>query len=366
MTSSRLVAPRIPSLDGLRAIAILLVIVLHIIQRNLTSIGNLKFGVALVLLASGDGVGIFFVLSGFLITGLLLKEYDATGRINLYNFYLRRTFRILPPLYTYLVFVIIFCAVVGYPLHARTIDGSALFFLNYFPGDGQWFTEHTWSLCIEEQFYLLWPILLIWALTRGGRPASAGIASVLIVAAPILRIVTKVAHAYILDQRVMFLLHTRIDALMCGCLLALLINTPRFESFYAKMARYWWALPIEFMFFSGLMRFAFGNNYRNTVGYTIDSIFVALFIAWTTRNEKSLIGRFLNSRIIVRICVLSYSIYIWQTFFINANNRTCANRMPWAVGLLWIVAELSHWLVERPTLRMRKLIERKIAIGRPA
>src|SRR6202021_1369361 len=174
MPSSQLVAHRIPSLDGLRAVAILLVISLHIIQRNITSLGNLKLGVPLFLLASGDGVGIFFVLSGFLITGLLLKEYDATGRINLINFYLRRTFRILPPLYTYLAFVIIFCAVIGYPLHARTIDGSALFFLDYFPGDGQWFTEHTWSLCIEEQFYLLWPVALIWALTRGGRPAGGG------------------------------------------------------------------------------------------------------------------------------------------------------------------------------------------------
>jgi peptidoglycan/LPS O-acetylase OafA/YrhL len=352
---------RIPSLDGLRALAILMVIALHLSQRFSIPDLHTKSGafVYVILGLSGDGVGIFFVLSGFLITSLLLREYDATGRIDFYDFYLRRTFRILPPLYAYLAFVVIFCAIIRYPLHLSTITGSALFYRNYYPADGQWLTEHTWSLCVEEQFYLLWPIALVWALNRGGKAAAARLAAVLIILAPVLRVATKTSHLHIFDHRIGYLLHARMDALMCGCLMALLVNTPKFEAFYVRIARFWWLLPLEFMIFSGVLTLSFGVSYRNSVGYTVDSVFVALFLVWAARNEHSWVGKILNSRVMSQIGVLSYSAYIWQTFFIHDGNPTWANHMPWAFALIWIAAALSYNLIEGPSLNLRKSLENR-------
>jgi len=353
---------RIPSLDGLRALAILMVIALHISQRYSLPNVHTKTGALLYLLLglSGDGVGIFFVLSGFLITALLLEEYDKTGRIAFSDFYLRRTFRILPPLYAYLAFVIILCIVIRYPLNINTVLGSALFYRNYFPADGQWFTEHTWSLCVEEQFYLAWPVALVWALNRGGKAAAARLAALLIAFAPFLRIATKMSHLHIFDHRLGYLLHTRIDSLMCGCLLAILINNPKFEALYIRFARFWWLAPLQFMVVSGALTLIFGVNYRNTIGFTIDSVFVALFIAWATRNEYSRVGRILNSKVMRHIGMLSYSAYIWQTFFLHAANPTWANSMPWGILFIWIAAVLSFNLIERPALILRKLIEKKM------
>jgi peptidoglycan/LPS O-acetylase OafA/YrhL len=344
---------RIPSLDGMRALAILMVIALHIHQRFPSSSNQTLMN----LVFSADGVGIFFVLSGFLITSLLLREYEARGTIGFKHFYLRRTFRILPPLYAYLAFVVVFCRVLSYPLHPKSIAGSALFYLNYFPAGGQWLTEHTWSLCVEEQFYLLWPMALVFVLKRGGKGAAAKLAAALIITAPLLRIATKMSHLAIFDHRLSFLLHTRMDALMSGCLLSLVVGTPKFELLYAKIAKFWWLLPLEFTLVSGALTFFLGVTYRFTVGYTIDSICVALFLVWSTRNQTSPVGNILNSRLMVRIGVLSYSAYIWQTFFIHTENPTWLNRMPWGFIFIWIAALISYKLIEQPAIVFRKYIE---------
>ena len=346
---------RIPSLDGLRAVAILVVIALHMSQRFPPSSHQTLLRIA----QNVDGVGIFFVLSGFLITSLLLREYEARGTIGFADFYLRRTFRILPALYAYLVFLVVFCSIVNYPLHISTIAGSALFYLNYFPFGGQWMTEHTWSLCVEEQFYLLWPLTLAFALRRGGRKSGAKLAATLILVAPLLRIATKMSHLAIFDHRLGYLLHTRMDSLMCGCLAALVIGTARFESYYVKFARYWWLLLLEFTVISGALSASVGVNYRFSIGYTIDGICMALFLVWSIRNATSWGGRILNSRVMIKLGVLSYSAYIWQTFFIHESNPTWANRMPWALGSIWIAAFLSYTLIEQPAIRCRKYIEQR-------
>ncbi len=349
---------RIPSLDGIRAIAILMVIALHLCQRLDLMDHNSPIGLLRYFLfgLGGDGVGIFFVLSGFLITHLLLKEHDAKGHINLGDFYLRRTFRILPPLYAYLIFVVVFCIVTHYPLHSDTILGSAFFYRNYLPGNSQWITEHTWSLCVEEQFYLLWPLILILALWRGGKSAAAKVAVCLIALTPFLRVAHKLLG---FNLKVGGLLHTRMDALMCGCLLALLIGTPKFEAFYARFEKVWWIAPLWFLLLTGACYILFGVYFRNTIGYTLDSICIALFIVWAIRNQNSWVGRILNSRPMVRIGVLSYSFYLWQTFFIHKNNPTWLNHFPGALGFIVIAGLLSWHFVEQPMLRLRKTLEQE-------
>lgn len=351
---------RIPGLDGMRAVAIFTVIALHVAERfHLGEPGTVKGDIEFFVLGrSADGVGIFFVLSGFLITSLLLKEYEKLGKISLKDFYLRRVFRILPPLYVYLLFAIIFSLFIQHALAWNPMIAAAFFYRDYAPAAHQWITEHTWSLSVEEQFYMLWPPLLMLALNRGGRSAAATAAALLIAATPMLRVFSKLSHVQLFDHRETFMLHTRIDALMCGCLIALLIGEPGFERFFARIAKIWWILPLEFFVLSGVLYLLFGATWKVSVGFTIDSIAIALFLLWVARNEHSWVGKFLNSRLMVTAGVLSYSAYLWQTFFLHEANPTWLNHMPWCLAWIWLAAWLSYTLVEQPTLSLRKRIQR--------
>ncbi|MBV8782143.1 MAG: acyltransferase, partial [Phycisphaerae bacterium] len=146
---------RIESLDGLRALAIVLVLAFHMRES-----GAFAHAWINAVAAKGQfGVEIFFVLSGFLITMLLLREEQKHGRIDLKMFYIRRGFRILPPAMTYLLVVAVL-AIVGVSTASGDLATSALFVRNFFSW-GSTDTGHFWTLAIEEQFYLLWPLALV-------------------------------------------------------------------------------------------------------------------------------------------------------------------------------------------------------------
>jgi peptidoglycan/LPS O-acetylase OafA/YrhL len=106
------------------------------------------------------GVHVFFVISGFLITGLLMEELALSGRISLSRFYLRRTLRIFPAYYAYLAIAFL-AAVAGWvQLAPHDLMHGLSYTSNYYPSRS-WFLGHTWSLSVEEQFYLLWPALVV-------------------------------------------------------------------------------------------------------------------------------------------------------------------------------------------------------------
>ena len=151
---------RIPSLDGLRAVAILMVIVGHSVH----GMSEAGFSAATALYAfhiSTMGVSVFFVLTGFLITSLLIAEKAQTGRIRLGNFYVRRFFRIVPVYYTYLTLIMVLASLGRATVPRSGILPAYLFLWNYSPhADGWWFA-HTWTLSMEEQFYILWPPLVV-------------------------------------------------------------------------------------------------------------------------------------------------------------------------------------------------------------
>jgi peptidoglycan/LPS O-acetylase OafA/YrhL len=353
---------RLPSLDGLRAVAVWLTIFHHLTGRFALTFDNpLLRAVAY----SGDGVGIFFVLSGFLITTLLLREHERSGSIDVTGFYLRRTFRIFPPLYAYLLFVIVFCWVAGIQLRPESILSAGLFFRDYSPGSTFFLTEHTWSLAVEEQFYLLWPPVFILAMRQGGKMCAAKVGIALIVLTPILRVLGRVMHVAAFQHRDVTMMHTRMDALMAGCVLALVIGTPTFERFYKRYARIWWLAPLYTLLIAGLLgglKRPIGNTtlgvaYTVVLGLTIDSLCIALFIVWATRNAKSAVGQVLNHPIAVWMGVVSYSAYLWQTAFIHESNPTFLARWPWLLVYIWLAAGLSHVLVEKPALAGRRRLE---------
>ena len=307
-----------------------------------------------------DGVGIFFVLSGFLITTLLLREHERTGGIALGAFYLRRTLRILPPLYVYLAVVMLLSAVLQ--LHQRGIAASVFFYRNMVDPPQSALTEHVWSLSLEEQFYLLWPFVFVLALKRGGRGAAAGLAAGLILAAPVVRVGVWATHLPIFAHREGYFLFARMDALMSGCLMAMLVGTPRFERLFTRVSQLWWLLPLYFFLLSGLLNAALGNAWHLTLGLTLDSLTAALFILWCARHAAHPVGRLLNAPPMVMLGVLSYSAYLWQTLFTHAEPRLgFVNELPWSLGMMPLAAWLSYTLIERPSFALRGRIVKRLS-----
>jgi peptidoglycan/LPS O-acetylase OafA/YrhL len=351
------VSKRIPSLDGIRALAISLILVLHISQHYRSLFANASIFKAFVghdeAMWPGDGVGIFFVLSGFLITTLLLKEFNKTDRIDIRSFYTRRAFRILPPLLVYLAFAAGFCLYEHIPFDPASFMAALFFYRDYFFAHNLWLAQHTWSLSVEEQFYLLWPIALLLLLRFKGRKAAAWFAGGLILITPLLRVLVSRTIPPLAHEEY-YMLHARMDALMSGCLVALCVGMPKFEAVYQKIAKVWWLLPLEFWTVSHLL----GVPYRKTVGLTIDSVVMAFFILWAARNADHWVGRFLNSRIMVQAGVLSYSAYLWQTFFLHQENTTWSGKFPFSIAYIWIAAWASYTFVEQPCLRLRDRLMR--------
>ena len=202
-----------PDIDGLRAVAILLVIVFHAIPEALPG--------------GFIGVDIFFVISGYLITGILLKDMSA-GHFSYLNFYARRFRRIVPALITVLTSILLLGWILllsdEYSNVARNIVAGATFTTNFIllhqPGYFEWSAElnpllHLWSLGIEEQFYLVWPPILLLILRRSQRIAIYTL---------LLLVISFGLNAYFVsgnETKVFFLLPTRLWELLVGCLLTI-------------------------------------------------------------------------------------------------------------------------------------------------
>lgn len=166
---------RVPSLDGARANSIGLVIVAHLdLGRHVPALWRLDIG--------NLGVRVFCVISGFIITTLLLAELQRTGAVSMIAFYRRRIFRILLAFYTFLAAVLLVDAVRGDAGTITRIWPAAIFVANY--ANTPLVVGHTWSLAVEEQFYLLWPIAIA---TIGMRSSYVGCIAMLLLA-PIFRL----------------------------------------------------------------------------------------------------------------------------------------------------------------------------------
>src|SRR5258706_9564832 len=199
----------LPALDGLRAIAVFSVIGLHMGYSRIP--GYL-------------GVLGFFVLSGFLITWLLIREFDTTGAISIRDFYCRRMLRIFPAFYCYLAIYLIYAAVNAIPIAAGTVASVFFYVSDYFvvfQPPANFGLEHTWSLSVEEQFYLLWPWIFRWQAGHPKRLARGLLCAMVLVQLwrPFLLYVLKAP-----ERHAMRAFDAQCDALLAGCLLAVLLK----------------------------------------------------------------------------------------------------------------------------------------------
>lgn len=347
---------RIAILDGLRAISILCVVLAHIA-------GTAGFPLSETSLRWGFigslGVRVFFVISGYLITGLLLSEQAATGTLALQRFYLRRSFRIMVPYYAFLL-VLMLASRSGF---AHLNPGDLLHAVTYtsnYQLDKSWDAGHTWSLAVEEQFYLLWPAVLLLA----GKRRGLLLAGLFVLVAPLVRL-AEWQFAPSMHPLIGKSFETVGDALAIGCVLAgvrtSLWSTAAYRAFLRSR---WFALvPLAVaacVVFDARPRLAF------LIGATAMNLGIALCIDWCVRFQASRIGSVLCTRPLVYIGRLSYSIYLWQQLFLDRHQVATWTRFPINVALLALFALASFYLVEQPSMQARHTFEKWVGRRFPA
>ncbi len=339
------VAQRVQSLDGVRALAVITVILCHLVQR---------FAVVPRALPVIDGVQMFFVLSGFLITSLLLREQQRTGTIALPSFYTRRALRILPPLFVYLLVAALLCHGTGQPVPWGAMGSAALLLTGLDPAFGSFLTDHLWSLAVEEQFYLLWPLLLMGALRWGGKRRAAWLALLLIGASPLLRTLMWLVHSPLLAHKQAVLLPGRMDSLFAGSLAALCMGTARFEALYSRVRRFPWVSPLFFALLSPLLRILGGSAYTFTCGYTLEALCETAFLVWLIRSPESVAARVLGAKPLAFLGTISYSLYLYQSALIhNWHSMRWNGSVPGVLAAVFAAGLGSYFLVEVPAMRRR-------------
>ncbi|MGH9344977.1 MAG: acyltransferase family protein [Terriglobia bacterium] len=341
MTPQPHVSTRIASLDGLRALAIVFVLLGHLT-------GTLRYPHILKWLSTGEfGVRIFFVLSGFLITTLLLKELEITRRISLKKFYLRRIFRIFPASYTYILVIFILGLSGVIALHAHDIAHAATYTSNYYD-NRSWYAGHLWSLSVEEQFYLLWPLTLFIA----GKKRGMVIAGLVCFAVPVIRC----SEFAFLHLHVYARFETNADSLAVGCLLAGTTEWLNRRGWYnALMSSRWFVVvPVFTLIFNSS---AWQLRYQFTVGDFFMNVGIALCLDWSIRSKAHPVGKVLNWRPVAFVGVLSYSLYLWQQPFLDRNIKSPLTAFPLNILLAVGAALASYYCVERPFLAFKKRFE---------
>jgi peptidoglycan/LPS O-acetylase OafA/YrhL len=329
---------RIPSLDGVRGIAILLVVFAHVIQTN----GFPAGGPPIWLTDLGAlGVDAFFVLSGFLITTLMLREFDRSGRLDRRGFYRRRALRILPA-YVTLLIAVASLQLTGFLQVPRGDWLGALTFTMNFRYHPAWELGHVWSLSIEEHFYVVWPLVVsalpaAWrvALLVGCLAACFAARWVVLLAFPEFGTMAELWT------------FTRLDTIASGCLLAVLACDAR-RAWLDRAAQRWAAAAAVVAVSFILMDISW--KWRVGIAHSLNNVCIAILI-WTAAQKAP---RWLNGRRLVALGIGSYSIYLWQQVFLNPHRDAWFTRFPQNLVLASLLAFASYRLIETPFLRLKE------------
>jgi peptidoglycan/LPS O-acetylase OafA/YrhL len=345
-----------PSLDGLRAFSVLSVVFYHISENWMPG--------------GWAGVDTFFVLSGYLITSLLAREMDETGTIRFGRFYIRRVLRLGPALGCLLAFIVF--AALFTPFSERRVEllrGAAIslvYMMNWsraFAWFPPWVLDHTWSLSMEEQFYLLWPALFLFF--KRGRPVLWLTLTLVIVTTWRVFLASTGAE----PERTYNGFDTHSDGLLLGCVIALL---PRLR--LGAVASKSIVIPV-----AGLISIFFFLQFRTYFTQTAGLSISAVLSAWIilALEQDNWLKKFLSMKPLVYTGRLSYGWYLWhfplirmarytlQRMHLSANGGAdwigfnCA-----LVVVSYVVAMLSFEFVETPFLRLKNRGNLQIAGNR--
>jgi peptidoglycan/LPS O-acetylase OafA/YrhL len=301
------------------------------------------------------GVQVFFVLSGFLITTLMLREVHRTGRLHLGYFYLRRGLRIVPVYATYLAFVAVLQFAGVFRIGAGDWLTAATWTVNLVPGSIPWPLSHFWSLCVEEHFYLLWPLLMsLLPLHACRRAVLVGLISVLGIRWLVLLAFPGAA--------VDLLTFTRIDDIAFGCGLAFLAHDPAWRARLERLAGSGRWLTVILACFL-VSQVVFSNvvgarllpyaALRIGIGIAndINAVTIVVLMWYVLTRPAGFWGRLLNHPLAVTIGVLSYSAYLWHVLLCEQASWIAA--FPQNLVPIFAVAWLSYRVIEKPFLSLK-------------
>lgn len=319
----------------------------------------------------GDlGVTAFFVLSGFLITWLLIKELTRTGRIDLRQFYIRRTLRIFPAYYTFVLLSLVADALLHHFWSFGLIASAFGYMMNYynaFLGHPTTTVAHAWSLAVEEQFYLIWPFVLlsVWAM---GTAFTRNTLVLTILATMVWRSVLYVGFQ-VQPSYVYNAFDARCDALAIGCLMAVCESLPAYRTFQSVVSRYAW-FPIVTLVLIWMSRAQLDPNYHYTLGMSVDAILLAIFLIQMMRLTGSRLWSWLDASWIRWLGLISYPSYLWHAWGLDVGNHLVPENHVWLQFLAGYMATLvlasgSYYIIERPFLRLKSRFE-VTPVPRPA
>ncbi|MEP7242596.1 MAG: acyltransferase [Gammaproteobacteria bacterium] len=341
----------IPSLDGIRAFAAMWVFAAHAGFKH--------------LVPGGFGVTIFFFLSGYLITTLLRLEHQATGTISLKKFYLRRIYRILPPMYIVLL-VTLGISVSGLAPGNMTWGAVLAQFAhltNYYLA--LYGNEHlipntalTWSLAVEEHFYLLYPLAL-WTLLKRGY-SDRQIAGILLgtCAAVLIWRCILVFGVHIEGDWPYVATDARLDSLLFGCIMGVWLN-PALDSRQLKLGTLGALALIAAAIAVELFSFRFGIEMTETFGYSLQGIALFPLFYCAVRYNQWPLFRWLSFRPVRALGIISYSFYLIHTSALHVTAHHLGVHSEHRVIVIgWVCAAAfataMYFLVERPLAGLRR------------
>jgi len=333
---------RYQALDGLRAVAILCVLIAHGAYIpgmpaypgwwwHLGNLGNL-------------GVRIFFVISGFIITHLLLREYERTNQISLRNFYIRRAFRILPPLAALMTMVALGMIVGLWKVPIPQFILALVFLGNWSVSGWSWTIGHLWSLAVEEQFYLIWPPIIAYTFRK--QRVRLLFLALSIVCAPIARIFSPASsyfHTY------SFI--TNSDALAMGALAAIWKSNMTFSQIrklLEAIPSIIYCMAVVFLNYQPLPELL-----KATFCFPLIHLSIAGLILRLSQVESDLGTRILSAPLFVFIGRISYSLYLFQQPVFSRDYFPAISHFPWVIFLAFALALLSYKYIELPSMKWR-------------
>lgn len=328
-----------PSLDGYRGIAIILVVISH------------SFNEILEPFNGAYGVYIFFGISGFLITTLLLKEKLKNGFVSLKQFYIRRCLRIFPVAYLYIVVVLIANLLFNLGVTADSFISAALYVQNtsLFNSPQDYF-RHYWSLSSEEQFYLIFPLFIV------RKPMFyVGLVAVLLLIAPVVAYldVTGMVKSFpfhIFNQVLVYMPAMLVGSAFSVLMFYNIIIVPGVIPYRSPVV-------LVLLIVGGYLIANPGVLGSTAISFYISYFLIAVMLILSLAPGTDFMFRFLNSKVLTVIGVYSYSIYIWQEVFTTI--RPWQNLFPGA-GSLWanlpvlaLVSYASYNFYEKKFLKLK-------------
>lgn len=351
LLNRRISSAHLPALDGLRFIAVFLVIFYHC---------------GFEAVPGGHGVMLFFVLSGFLITWLMLKENEKTGTISLSGFFKRRVLRIFPAFYAYIAVTLILLWLSKRDIPWMHALSSVFYLSNYFsafnPESNNAFS-HTWSLAVEEQFYLFFPLFFL-LFCRSLKRLTTAICAV-IVAAWIWRAVLvfgfEVSGGYVYTS-----FETRIDQLLTGCVLAVVLHRKLLASIW-KIAVLNSLMPVLTLSVLAVSVFVSYRSleYKSVIGFAFEPVLMAILIVQMITFSGSGFWKLLEWEPVKYVGTFSYSLYLYQQLTTSIVPNRLAGvpffiQLPVTIAVTIGVAMASFYLIETPFLDLKSMTLRDV------